>query len=176
MRVLSRSRGQKIRGLKHRQHRPSLIIADDVEGLDWVRTQENRDKSDRCSAAPCCRRSASTAVVFKAIFGSAEKDTIPVNAYEGFKSDGSVVLRDRRGTRKAEIPEVSTKSETLGDDPLAIYKPTGAKHVDAAKAVGNFTGWTYAAVNAIASEVANIQLWLYKWTATITRSRKTTRS
>jgi hypothetical protein len=47
VRILSRSRGQKIRGLRHRQHRPSLIVADDVEDLDWVRTQENRDKSDR---------------------------------------------------------------------------------------------------------------------------------
>jgi len=47
VRILSRSRGQKVRGLKHRQHRPSLVIGDDVEGLDWVRTQENRDKSDR---------------------------------------------------------------------------------------------------------------------------------
>ena len=47
VRILSRSRGQKVRGLKHRQHRPSLIVADDVEDLDWVRTQENRDKSDR---------------------------------------------------------------------------------------------------------------------------------
>jgi predicted phage terminase large subunit-like protein len=47
VRILSRSRGQKIRGLKHRQHRPSLIVADDVEDLDWVRSQENRDKSDR---------------------------------------------------------------------------------------------------------------------------------
>jgi hypothetical protein len=46
-RTLSRSRGQKVRGLKHRQHRPSIVIADDVEGLDWVRTQENREKSDR---------------------------------------------------------------------------------------------------------------------------------
>jgi hypothetical protein len=47
VRILSRSRGQKIRGVKHRQHRPSLIIADDVEDLDWVRTDENRAKSDR---------------------------------------------------------------------------------------------------------------------------------
>jgi len=47
VRILSRSRGQKIRGIKHRQERPSLIVADDVEDLDWVRTQENRDKSDR---------------------------------------------------------------------------------------------------------------------------------
>lgn len=47
VRILSRSRGQKIRGLKHRQHRPKLVVADDVEDLDWVRTQENRDKSAR---------------------------------------------------------------------------------------------------------------------------------
>jgi phage portal protein BeeE len=91
-----------------------------------------------------------------------QKDTLPVNQYEGFTSAGAVVLRDRRGTLKSEIPNISEKAETLGDDPLAIYKPTGAKHVDAAKAMGNFTGWTFAAVNAIASEVANIQLRLYK--------------
>jgi HK97 family phage portal protein len=90
------------------------------------------------------------------------KDTAPVNRYEGFTERGEVVLRDRRGTRKAEIPEVNLKSETLGDDPLAIYKPIGAKHVDAAKAMGNFTGWAFAAVNAIASEVANIQWRLYQ--------------
>lgn len=47
VRILARSRGQKIRGLKHRQFRPSLIVGDDVEDLDWVRTQENRDKTDR---------------------------------------------------------------------------------------------------------------------------------
>ena len=84
------------------------------------------------------------------------------NEFVGFQANGAVVLRDRRGTLKAEIPDISTKSETMGDDPLAIYKPSGAKSIDAAKAMGNFTGWTFAAVNAIASEVANIQFRLYK--------------
>jgi hypothetical protein len=37
-----------------------------------------------------------------------------------------------------------------------LWKP--GLHLDAGKAMGNFTGWTYAAVNAIASEVANIQI------------------
>jgi hypothetical protein len=37
-----------------------------------------------------------------------------------------------------------------------------AKSVDASKAMANFTGWTFAAVNAIASEVSNIQLRLYQ--------------
>ena len=92
------------------------------------------------------------------------KDTQSVNRYEGFTERGEVVLRDRRGTVKAEIPNVSEKGIGLGDDPMAIYRPSGAKSVDAAKAMGNFTGWTYAAVNAIASEVANIQLRLYQVT------------
>ena len=43
--------------------------------------------------------------------------------------------------------------------------------VDAAKAMGNFTGGTYVAVNAIANEVANIQLCLYQVTG---ESSKTT--
>src|SRR5437870_42099 len=90
------------------------------------------------------------------------KDTLPVNRYEGFKETGAVVLRDRRGTAKAEIPSATEKSVSLGDDPMAIYKPTGAKSVDAAKAMASFTGWTYAAVHAIAREVSSIQLRLYK--------------
>jgi HK97 family phage portal protein len=92
---------------------------------------------------------------------ASQKDTAPVNRLEGFQSNGAVVLRDRRGTRRAEIPSIDEKGFD-GSDALAIYKPTGAKQVSAAKAMGNFNGWTYAAVNAIASEVANIQLRLYQ--------------
>src|SRR5258708_3340034 len=91
-----------------------------------------------------------------------QKETAPVNRYDGFRGDGAVVLTDRRGTSKAEIPDVDEKS--VGPDPLAIYKPTGAKTVSATKAMQQFTGWTFAAVNAIASEVANIQLRLYQVT------------
>jgi Phage portal protein len=71
-------------------------------------------------------------------------------------------LSDRRGTRKAEIPEVSEKGVPLGSDPLAIYRPAPTKTVNAGRAMANFHSWTYAAVNAIASEVANIQLRLFR--------------
>jgi len=46
VRILARSRGQKVRGLKHRQYRPRLVIIDDPEDLEWVRTKENRDKTE----------------------------------------------------------------------------------------------------------------------------------
>jgi hypothetical protein len=64
------------------------------------------------------------------------KDTIPVNSYEGFDATGRVVLRDRRGTRKAEIPDVDLKSGDMGSDPLAIYKPTGREERRCRQGVG----------------------------------------
>ena len=47
VRILARSRGQKIRGLKHRQYRPRLVIVDDPEDLKWVKNKENRDETAR---------------------------------------------------------------------------------------------------------------------------------
>jgi hypothetical protein len=37
------------------------------------------------------------------------EDTTPVNTFTGITADGRVLLRDRPGTRKAEIPNVETK-------------------------------------------------------------------
>lgn len=45
--VMGRSRGQKIRGLKHRQYRPQVIVCDDLEDLEWVKKKENRDKTEK---------------------------------------------------------------------------------------------------------------------------------
>lgn len=47
VRILARSRGQKMRGLKHRQYRPRAIIVDDPEDIKWVRTKENRDLTEQ---------------------------------------------------------------------------------------------------------------------------------
>lgn len=46
VRILARSRGQKVRGLRHREHRPKVVIVDDPEDLEWVRKKENRDKTE----------------------------------------------------------------------------------------------------------------------------------
>lgn len=47
VRIMAVSRGQKIRGFRHRQHRPKLIIVDDPEDLEWVQSDENRNKTER---------------------------------------------------------------------------------------------------------------------------------
>lgn len=47
VRIIGRSRGQKIRGIRHRQFRPDLMIVDDPEDLRWVQKKENRDKTEK---------------------------------------------------------------------------------------------------------------------------------
>jgi hypothetical protein len=81
------------------------------------------------------------------------KNTASVNRYEGFQANGSVILQDRRGTAKVEIPEADEKGYD-GGNPLAIYKPTGAKQVSPAKAMASFNGWTFAAVNALSGVIS----------------------
>lgn len=46
VRIMSRSRGQKIRGLRHIQHRPSLVLMDDVEERIKVSKKDYRDKTE----------------------------------------------------------------------------------------------------------------------------------
>ncbi len=43
-RITAISASESIRGLRHRQYRPDLIVADDVEDLETVKTKEMRDK------------------------------------------------------------------------------------------------------------------------------------
>ncbi len=44
-RITVASTEQSIRGLRHGQHRPDLVICDDVEDLNSVKTKEGRDKT-----------------------------------------------------------------------------------------------------------------------------------
>ena len=44
-RITAASSEQSIRGIRHGSHRPDLIIADDVEDLNSVKTKEGRDKT-----------------------------------------------------------------------------------------------------------------------------------
>ena len=45
VRILARSRGQKVRGLRHREHRPKLVTVDDPEDTKWVKFKKNRDET-----------------------------------------------------------------------------------------------------------------------------------
>jgi hypothetical protein len=47
VKIIGLSRGQRIRGRRHRQHRPSIAIIDDPEELEKVGQKEYRDKTER---------------------------------------------------------------------------------------------------------------------------------
>ena len=44
IKILGRGAGQRVRGLKHKEHRPDLILLDDIENDEAVSTGEQRDK------------------------------------------------------------------------------------------------------------------------------------
>jgi len=44
-RIVVKSTGQKIRGIRHKQYRPDIFIIDDIENLEMIRTKEQRDKT-----------------------------------------------------------------------------------------------------------------------------------
>ncbi len=45
--IVGKSTGQKVRGIRYKQYRPDLVVIDDVEDLEMVRTKEQRDKTYR---------------------------------------------------------------------------------------------------------------------------------
>jgi len=47
VRILGLSRGQRIRGRRHRQNRPSVVIIDDPEEMDKVDKKEYREKTEK---------------------------------------------------------------------------------------------------------------------------------
>jgi predicted phage terminase large subunit-like protein len=47
MMVMAISRGQNMRGMRYKEHRPEVIIIDDPEALDHVKTKQKRDDTDK---------------------------------------------------------------------------------------------------------------------------------
>lgn len=66
VRIFARSRGQKIRGLRHREHRIELVIVDDPEERDKVQKKQYRDKTENWltgDVIPACEEQASRLIV-----------------------------------------------------------------------------------------------------------------
>lgn len=58
---------------------------------------------------------------------------------------------------------------------VALVQHNRPRAIIAGQAMGNFTGWTYATVNAIASEVANIKFASIRSAETTKKNLLTTR-
>ena len=47
VKIVGKSTGQRIRGTRYKQYRPDVLVIDDIEDLEMVRTKEQRDKTHR---------------------------------------------------------------------------------------------------------------------------------
>ena len=111
VRILARSRGQKVRGLKHKQYRPRLVIVDDPEDLEWVRTKENRDKTERwlrSEVLPAVDESTGRVIVIgnqlhmDALMSRLKKDTgFKHLEYPLVRNDGTITWRAKYPDQKA---------------------------------------------------------------------------
>jgi predicted phage terminase large subunit-like protein len=66
VRIIGRSRGMNIRGIRHKQYRPDLFIVDDPENTQQVKTKENRDKTTEwfnAEVVPAVRETESKLIV-----------------------------------------------------------------------------------------------------------------
>jgi HK97 family phage portal protein len=70
--------------------------------------------------------------------------------------------RDFSFTRYGITKGVGGKFGEIDSNQFAIYRPGGGNHIDPAKALANNRGYVYAAVNAIAREVMNIDWRLFQ--------------
>ena len=111
VRILARSRGQKVRGLRHKEHRPKLVIVDDPEDLEWVRSKENRDKTERWlrgEVIPAIDESSGRLIVIgnqlhtDALMSRLKKDKIFKHLeYPLVKADGTCVWKAKYPTQTA---------------------------------------------------------------------------
>ncbi len=109
--IIARSRGQRIRGLRHREHRPALVIVDDPEDAEKVQKKEYRDKTERWlrgELMPAIEESAARLVVdgnmlhTDALMARLKKDTLfEHRSYALFDDNGNVTWRAKYPTELA---------------------------------------------------------------------------
>jgi predicted phage terminase large subunit-like protein len=87
--IMGRSRGQKMRGLRHRQYRPQVVIADDIEDLQWVQKKENRNKTEQwmnSEVIPAQQEDGSKLIVIGNLL---HKDALMMRLKRSKKPDGT---------------------------------------------------------------------------------------
>jgi len=90
--IMGRSRGQKMRGLRHRQYRPQVVLCDDVEDLVWVKKKENRDKTESWfnnEVIPAQQEDKSKLVLIGNLL---HKDALMMRVRKSKKPDGSLLF------------------------------------------------------------------------------------
>ncbi len=137
VRILGRSRGQKIRGLRHREHRPDLVLMDDVEEREKVEKKQYRDKTEawiRSEVIPACEESKARLVVIgnelhtDAIMARLAKDPLFLSkSYPLIAEDGHCTWPGKYPTKQAikEQEQKVGRTAWLREYLLKVVPPEG---------------------------------------------------
>lgn len=91
--IMGRSRGQKMRGLRHRQYRPDVVIVDDAEDVEWAEKRKNRNKTERwfdTEVIPAQQEDKSKLIV---IGNLVHKDALMMRIKKRVKADGTKLFK-----------------------------------------------------------------------------------
>ncbi len=177
-RIAIASVGSHVRGLTHRHHRPDLVILDDVENLDSVRTRENRDKTYEWFVSEVAPAGELETTKFLFLGTHLHDDSLVSRVVREIEKGGrngivrSYPFLDERGEPlwKARYPDQQTVEafkQMIGDEAAferecmlrtpaesgQIFLPGWVREFEASQHPG-FAGWTRFRETAISVDVA----------------------
>lgn len=128
-RIMAASTEQSVRGLRHGEHRPDLIICDDIEDLESVKTKEGRDKTHQWLTGD--------------VIPSGDQNTRVIIVGNLLHED-SLLMRLKAGIAEGELDGVYREYPLLDDKNniswLGMY-PTMAQIATARRKIGNEASW-----------------------------------
>lgn len=127
--ITAASTEQSIRGMRHGQYRPDLIICDDIEDLGSVQTMESRDKTYRWFTGD--------------VVPSGDKDT-RVIVVGNLLHEDSLVMRLREGIENGELSGVFRRYPLIDEAEACLWpgKFSDEQSIDIErKKVGSHNAW-----------------------------------
>jgi len=130
-RIMASSAGNSLRGIRHKENRPDLIIIDDVEDTQSVRTQEMRDKTSdwfKGEILPAGQESTKIIVVGNYLHNDSLiarlKEAIQGNAIDGVYREYPLYDKDNNILWPGKYPDFSKikKQEREVNDPPTFHR------------------------------------------------------
>lgn len=119
------SRGTSIRGMKHQERRPDLIVIDDPEDIEWVKSKSNRDKTDEWLTSQIIPARSDIGAKLVIIGNLLHRDALMAR------------LKEREAFTTLEYPIF----DESGDVAWEARYPTKQAVEDKKEEVGNLTSW-----------------------------------
>lgn len=129
-RITIASSDQSIRGLRHKEHRPDLIIGDDLEDIASTKTREGRDKTYQWLTGE--------------VIPAGDKQTTRLIVIGNLLHEDSLLMRLKQRVADKQMKGVFKMFPLLTDDDLILWPgkyPTKASIEEEHQSLGNENAW-----------------------------------